>query len=130
MSTELPPAAWYPSPGEYGWLRYWDGSAWTEHRWASPPTGGQPTRGGVPVGKQLLRASFGLLQENRRMVWLPVISGVASAVVFLAISGAVALPLWRADGPSPWAVLYFFPGIMAASFVGVYFNVRAGLRRQ
>jgi hypothetical protein len=35
----------------------------------------------------------------------------------------VAVPLWRAFGASPWAVLYFFPGIMASSFVGVYFNV-------
>lgn len=26
-----PPANWYPAPGHAGWLRYWDGSAWTEH---------------------------------------------------------------------------------------------------
>ena len=32
MSTELPPAAWYPDPSESGFIRYWDGRAWTEHR--------------------------------------------------------------------------------------------------
>ena len=57
------------------------------------------------------------------MIWLPILSGVASALAFLAVSGAVAVPLWRAYGASPWAVLYVFPGIMAATFVGVYFNV-------
>ena len=29
MSTERPPAGWYPSEGA---LRYWDGNAWTDHR--------------------------------------------------------------------------------------------------
>jgi hypothetical protein len=80
-------------------------------------------RGGAPTGKQLLRASLGLFRQNRNMIWLPVLSGVASAVAFLAISGVVAVPLWRAYGPSPLAVLYLFPGLIASSFVGVYFNV-------
>ena len=64
-----------------------------------------------------------MFRQNGKMIWLPVLSGVASAVVFLAISGVVALPLWRAYGRSPWAVIYFFPGIIASSFIGVYFNV-------
>ena len=123
MSTELPPAAWYPDPSESGYLRYWDGSAWTEHRSATTATPGLAPRGGAPTGKQLLRASLGLFRQNRKMIWLPVLSGVASAVAFLAISGVVAWPLIRAYGPSPWAVLFLFPGIMASSFVGVYFNV-------
>ncbi len=57
------------------------------------------------------------------MIWLPVLSGVISAVAFLAISGAVGVPLWRAYGPSPWAVFYLVPGLMVSTFVGVYFNV-------
>lgn len=28
----MTPSGWYPSPGEPGWQRYWDGSAWTETR--------------------------------------------------------------------------------------------------
>lgn len=44
----LPPAGWHADPNRPGGLRYWDGSAWTEHR--QPPPG--PTNGGVagPVG--------------------------------------------------------------------------------
>ncbi len=135
---ELPPAGWYPDPSETGYLRYWDGGAWTEHRsatGANSATGATsatsttstmpawPSSGGAPTGKQLLRTSLGLFRQNRRMIWLPVLSGVATAVAFLAVSGVVAWPLLRAYGPSPWAVFYLFPGMMASTFVGVYFNV-------
>jgi Family of unknown function (DUF6159) len=84
---------------------------------------GSPRAGGKPTGKQLLRASLGLLHENRGMIWLPVLSGVASAIAFLAVSGVVAIPLWHAYGHTPLIALYLFPGLMAATFVGVYFNV-------
>jgi hypothetical protein len=80
-------------------------------------------RAGGAIGKQLLRASLGLFRQNRRMIWLPVLSGVTSAVVFLAISGVVAVPLWRAFGPSFWAVFYLVPGVMASIFASAYFNV-------
>jgi hypothetical protein len=39
VTTPLTPAGWYPDPDGAGGQRYWDGSAWTEHR--SP--GAQPT---------------------------------------------------------------------------------------
>jgi len=123
MPTELPPAAWYPDPSEGGYLRYWDGAAWTQHR--SPVAGmaGPPPRGSSPTGKQLLRASLELFRQNRRMMWLPVLSGLASAMVFLAVSGVIAVPLVRAYGHSPWTAFFFLPAIMASSFVAVYFNV-------
>jgi hypothetical protein len=57
------------------------------------------------------------------MIWLPILSGFASAIAFLAVSGLIGLPLIRAYGASPLSVLYLFPGIMASTFVGVYFNV-------
>jgi len=31
MATDLPPANWYPAPGDATKLRYWDGAQWTEH---------------------------------------------------------------------------------------------------
>jgi hypothetical protein len=34
-----PPPGWYPEPGTRG-LRWWDGTRWTEHRSATPPTAG------------------------------------------------------------------------------------------
>jgi hypothetical protein len=30
-SESLPPANWFAAPDDAGRLRYWDGSAWTEH---------------------------------------------------------------------------------------------------
>lgn len=32
QATVVPPAGWYDAPGETGQYRYWDGSAWTNHR--------------------------------------------------------------------------------------------------
>ena len=47
-----PPAAWYADPGGSGGLRYWDGSAWTEHVTAPQPAGGAASYGAVvtPAG--------------------------------------------------------------------------------
>lgn len=41
MTTPPTPADWYPDPENSGYLRYWDGSSWTEHR-APAPTADQP----------------------------------------------------------------------------------------
>jgi hypothetical protein len=44
MTTPPTPAGWYPDPDGSGGQRYWDGSAWTEHRApAAPPLSEQPT---------------------------------------------------------------------------------------
>ncbi len=127
MDAPLPPAGWYQDPASGVALRYWDGAAWTGHTAPRPTSGtttARPSGGrGSPTGKQLLRASLGLFRQNRGMIWLPVLSGLLSAVVFLVVSGLVAVPLIRAYGSSGVDVLFFVPGVMAASFVGVYFNV-------
>ncbi|MGO9028388.1 MAG: DUF6159 family protein [Acidimicrobiales bacterium] len=120
---DMPPADWYPDPSDSNYLRYWNGAVWTEHRFAATGSPILPRAGSGPTGKQVLRASFSLFRQNREMIWLPVLSGLVSAVAFLLVSGAVALPLIRAYGHSPWEVFYLFPGIMASTFVGVYFNV-------
>ena len=33
----MPPAGWYDDPGAAGTKRWWDGTAWTEHRWSPAP---------------------------------------------------------------------------------------------
>ena len=52
----MPPAAWYPDPHKARQLRYWDGTAWTEHcAPAGPPATGtdlqvhEPTAAGTAV---------------------------------------------------------------------------------
>jgi hypothetical protein len=45
-------AGWYPDPGNPGWLRYFDGNEWTEHRdpiASTVPTDWQPTGTFPPV---------------------------------------------------------------------------------
>ncbi|MDP9168304.1 MAG: DUF2510 domain-containing protein, partial [Actinomycetota bacterium] len=36
MTTPPTPADWYPDPENSAGLRYWDGTAWTEHRAPAP----------------------------------------------------------------------------------------------
>jgi hypothetical protein len=45
MGAAVTPPGWYPDVERPGGERYWDGSAWTEHRRGgdtTPPTGGAP----------------------------------------------------------------------------------------
>jgi hypothetical protein len=124
MSTMPPPAGWYADPGHPAYLRYWDGATWTGHV-ADLPSAGAPAKGGrgSPTGKQLLRASLGLFRENRRMFWLPVLSGVLSALAFLIVSGLVFVPLHRSFPTSGLDVVFLFPASVAATFSAVFFNV-------
>ncbi len=43
MSDVQTPAGWFPDPEDPANLRYWDGTAWTEHRHPADPSG-------VPAG--------------------------------------------------------------------------------
>jgi hypothetical protein len=40
------PAGWHPDPEHPGFLRYWDGTQWTDHRTAAPAATVTPTAGG------------------------------------------------------------------------------------
>jgi hypothetical protein len=42
MSQPLPPAGWYADPANQQQMRYWDGSAWTNHTQPSPQVAPQP----------------------------------------------------------------------------------------
>ena len=54
-STPGTPAGWYPDPERPGGLRYWDGSAWTDHRQA--PSEASTPWGSAPSGPPLLGAA-------------------------------------------------------------------------
>jgi hypothetical protein len=141
VSQPPPPAGWYEDPDDRRGLRYWDGADWTAHRQAAAPppltfptpsatSGHAPPmasasggRRASPTGKQLLRASLALFRENRRMLWLPVLSGVLTALTFLVVTGLVGIPLLWSHGHAAWDVLVVFPGLVAANFVAVFFNV-------
>lgn len=56
MTTPPTPAGWYPDPDGSGGRRYWDGSAWTEHRspgaHAAPEPSERPAATQPPVSEQ------------------------------------------------------------------------------
>ena len=52
VTTPPTPAGWYPDPDGSGGQRYWDGSAWTEHRSPATPGPAQPTAAAEPPGSE------------------------------------------------------------------------------
>jgi hypothetical protein len=74
-----------------------------------------------PTGKQLLRSSFDLLQVNKKLLWMPVLSGVSS----LLIMGVIAAPLLLSIH-GPWNIRQYLVVAFAAgvgSFATIFFNV-------
>src|ERR1700693_5175422 len=73
-----------------------------------------------PTGKAILRASLKLFQQDRQMIWLPVMATVASLIAFAVIS----LPLVLVIGHTRIALLLALAcGSMAATAAPVIFNV-------
>ena len=52
MTTPPTPAGWYADPDGSGGQRYWDGSAWTEHRSPATPEPTAPTTPAEPPGSE------------------------------------------------------------------------------
>lgn len=52
-------AGWYPDPQAAGWLRYWDGTAWTEHR--SPQQQAEPAGDADRWGEVVLWVSVAFM---------------------------------------------------------------------
>jgi hypothetical protein len=49
MTTPPTPADWYPDPENPSGLRYWDGTAWTEHRAPAPTAAAEPPAAAPPA---------------------------------------------------------------------------------
>jgi hypothetical protein len=48
MSDAQAPAGWFPDPEDPAQLRYWDGTAWTEHRHPAEPAAPEPAAAAAP----------------------------------------------------------------------------------
>lgn len=50
--SEQTPAGWYPDPEDASHQRYWDGTAWTDHRTPATPQWGQSQQSAQPSAQQ------------------------------------------------------------------------------
>jgi Domain of unknown function (DUF4328)/Protein of unknown function (DUF2510) len=86
----LPLAGWYPDPEAAGKYRWWDGSAWSEHRAEAPRAA--PTRGPGTLG-----SGFPVLTSV--LVWLIAVQLAAYAVMAVLYVWGMVGPF---DGAAPW----------------------------
>lgn len=74
-----------------------------------------------PTGKQLLHSSVQLFRQNRKIIWLPIWSLIAT----LAVLAAIGTPLRVLSGVprGPWTILVLLPAVIGSSFVSLLFSV-------
>ncbi len=90
----LPNPGWYDDPEYPAYLRYWDGTQWSDHRSEKPPT--YPTSGNGPSAESLpdigdwLGDTFRLMADRRLAIFGLF---VGSALASLAM-GVVVLSIW------------------------------------
>jgi len=114
MSDAQPPAGWFPDPEDPANLRYWDGSAWTDHRHPAEPAapaaapaaasatpqfayqptyGAQPTQGAQPgyVAPYGAAPGYGAPQNVAALVGM--ILSIAGAAISLLSVFFILLPI-------------------------------------
>ena len=80
--TETPPAAWFPDPDDPTQYRYWDGTAWTDHRSPRSTTSDQLSAAGKDLADGLARGATavgGWLNQNVAPAGQPTFGSVAAA---------------------------------------------------
>jgi hypothetical protein len=72
MTTPPTPADWYPDPENPAGLRYWDGTAWTEHRASAPVAADEAPAAETPAEQPAAKADeFPASEQSTSVVPLP-----------------------------------------------------------
>jgi competence protein ComGC len=72
---------WYPDPGDARFLRYWDGTQWTEHTSPAAPVGAPPVPGAPGGGR------------SSKTLWI-VLASVVGGLVVVVLLVAAAIPVF------------------------------------
>jgi uncharacterized RDD family membrane protein YckC len=124
------PPNWYPAPDGRGGLRYWDGSAWTEH-WAPPPPPQYANFGALPwKGAQLGRPAQGngaLANPGRRLAarLLDAIFLLAFFALLLTVTLLIAAPHFGPIFPSVYVNNHATASEPTPGFVWIYLTIFA-----
>jgi Family of unknown function (DUF6159) len=80
--------------------------------------------GALSRGFRLMKVSWGVVKQDRQLLWLPVISFLCSLIVMAVFAlGAVGIGIpEQGESPSPALYVLLFVMYVVLSFVTVYFN--------
>jgi hypothetical protein len=118
MTTELPPAGWYPDPTGKPGQKYWDGQAWT-----NIPATPQADIPGTPTPAQPPVTTVSPSGQRKGGLVLALVALLAIGVE--AVAWVVMLQI-LGPGPGPTAVLVNVAIVMIGVIVGVTIAVRSG----
>lgn len=85
-----PVEGWYPSPENDGYLRWWDGSAWTEHEMPAPAHEQESTSPPPPSGQPLLNPTK-KVSKTKQAANIAAGAGVGALGAALVADGAIGL---------------------------------------
>jgi hypothetical protein len=127
MTAATPPPSWYPDPANAAYVRYWDGSVWTEHTQPVPQSNpGQPAISQSPTvdehgdvilfqertvgsAKTLVTLTANRFTAGKRSIALSDVTGITSDVtqiVALGIKSGVSFEIGlKGDGVKPVAII-------------------------
>lgn len=88
MATS-PVEGWYPSPGKDGYLRWWDGSAWTDNEKPAPSP--KETTPAAPTGKPVETTPKSKSNKRGAVTEIVGAAGLTAAGAALAADGAIGL---------------------------------------
>ena len=103
--SDLPPADWYTDPEDESQYRYWDGSAWTEHRAPrhADPEGAPATDEGGPRGPgALIGSTFSTTRRQWRGCTAAGLISVVAQVVLTALAAVAGNNILMGEFDEIW----------------------------